>query len=130
MKESEAKRFKKVTEVFPLGFQQDVLTYFHTIEQQGFTIQDIKDYHELKQQEFKEQEREAIAKIKEQQPTYQCPECPALMLLYDVNTVPGDQTGDPEEKSMWMCINQECGHTIYNSQTAEEILKEREEKEQ
>lgn len=130
MEEAKVKRFKKVTEMFPLGFQQDVVAYLTTLERQGFTVQDIKDFHEYRILEISRSEERAIAKLKEEQPTYQCPECPALMLLYPVNTEPGNQTGDPKEKSVWMCLNQECGHTIYNKETAEEILKDREEKEQ
>ena len=52
--------------------------------------------------------------------TQQCPKCPALMLPLLVNDKPETQTGD-DSKSVWLCQNKKCMHTIYNSQTIEEL---------
>lgn len=123
MEETKAKRFEKATASFQLGFQQDVLAYIVTLEDHGFAIADIKDFHEYKVLESKRLEQEFEADVIAERRAVRCSVCPGLMLLYKVNTGPSDQTGDPKDKSVWMCQNNECGETIYNEQTVEEIIK-------
>lgn len=50
-----------------------------------------------------------------------CPECNGIMGLLPVNTEPGNQTGDPDDKSVWLCSNQKCQETIFNKETVTEI---------
>lgn len=52
-----------------------------------------------------------------------CPECNLPMALRPVNIDKATQTGD-DSKSVWICGNNKCMHTIYSLKTVEEILKE------
>lgn len=121
MEESKAKHFEKATEAFKLGFQQDVVAYLETIRQRGFAVDDIKDYHEYKLQEAGKIERDVLDDLKKNNVLQDCPECPGAMLLLPVNDKPESQTGDPRDRSVWVCQNSECMETIYNEETADEI---------
>ena len=81
----------------------------------------IKDFLSYMEQRMKVEDARAI-KFK-QAPPIPCPECGKLMALLPVNRTPGTQTGDPDDKSVWMCPNKICMNAIYNKQTIEEIIK-------
>lgn len=123
MEETKAKKFEEATAAFPLGFKQDVIAYLTTLKDHGFTIDDIKDFHKYKLLESRRVEKEIENEIIKKRAAIRCPECPGLMLLLPVNDRPETQTGNPKDRSVWMCQNNECGETIYNEQTAEEIIK-------
>lgn len=124
MDKIKATKFEMVTAAFDTGFQQDILSYIITIENQGFTYDDIKDYHKYKIQERKGFVQRELNRLKEGGEAIKCSEseCNGVMLLVSVNTEPGNQTGD-DSKSVWMCQNTECMHTIYNKETVQEIIK-------
>lgn len=52
----------------------------------------------------------------------ECPYCKKTMYVQSVNTGLGDQTGDPTDKSVWICMNSLCRETIYNKKTVNEIF--------
>ena len=58
-----------------------------------------------------------------------CPDCKTHMILVPVNNTPATQTGDPSDKSQWVCNNKDCMSTIFNKQTTDEIHKQLEEQE-
>lgn len=132
MEKDRAKRFDEFTTQFAWGFQQDVFSYITHLEQQGFTVQDIKDFHEYRVKEAVRERAKTKKEIKRMEDAalksgraLRCTECPGLMLLYEVNVDSTTQTED-DSKSVWMCQNQDCMHTIYNKEVPEEILKKKE----
>ena len=123
MLKDEAERFEKAMEAFQWGFQQDVLAYMETLNTQGYTLKDLKDYKNYQIIKMHEEEKTVMAEMRENNVTADCPDCPALMFAYPVNTEPGNQTDDPTDMSVWVCQNQECMHTIYNKETVDEIIR-------
>ena len=117
MIEEKAKRFELATKAFKFGFQQDVFIYIETVEQQGFTVDDIREYHLYKLKEFATTESIKGA-------SKSCLICSAIMFAYPVNISSETQTGDPTDKTVWLCQNQNCMHTIYNKETIEELSSE------
>jgi len=56
------------------------------------------------------------------QATTPCPSCKSFMRLFAVNINPATQTGDPTDKSVWLCGNEKCMYTIYNKETVEQLM--------
>ena len=99
----------------------------NTLEAKDKTFDDF--YYYLKETHRLERERiEAFEKTNKEFKELigiPCPECQSTMDLFSVNTTPGDQTGDPTDKSMWLCSNDKCMETIYNKETIVSIIKQR-----
>jgi len=53
-----------------------------------------------------------------------CPDCGFPMRIMPVNDKPETQTGDPTDKSVWMCPKKNCMHTIYNKEKPQKVLRE------
>ena len=88
MNKIKIKQFEKVIAAFSSGFTQDVISYINTIEQQGFSIQNIKDYHEYRLRKVvKEKQKVNNTHMK-------CVECSSLMFVYSVNDKSDNQTED------------------------------------
>ena len=113
-------KFEKDMEVFSFGQHQDVLTYLNHLKSKGWTIEDAKNWIEEQQKSIVKQQKLYEARPK-------CPECQQPLRGFPVNTEPGNQTGDSTDKSMWLCPNPECMHTIYNKQTLKELSQSSEE---
>ena len=109
-------RFEKNMAVFSFKQHQDILTYLIRLKATGWTIEDAEEYVKIKKEEMSQAGKKQV-KI----PTIQCPLCPAIMFLYPVNINPSTQTGDTKDNSVWLCQSKNCMHTIYNTQTVEEI---------
>lgn len=117
-------KFEKDMAAFSFRQHQDVLTYLSHLEANGWTIEDAKEWiqreRDRKQREtkaFEEQQKDYLASLPK------CPKCQSPMQILPVNTRPGDQTGD-DSKSMMLCMNKECMHTIYSTKTVQEQMKE------
>lgn len=54
-------------------------------------------------------------------PSRSCGDCVTPMALFEVNISNGTKTGDPTDKSVWLCPNKECMNAIYNKETVKEI---------
>ena len=121
MNEEEVREFEKATQAYGFGFQQNVMQYLKLLEQKGYTIADAERYIPAKRKLI-DKEAEAFAEIQKLMER-KCPECSGLMLLLPVNITPETQTGDPDDKSVWLCQNDKCMDTIYNKETIEEIIK-------
>jgi len=111
--------FELAMNAFNFGQHQDALTYIETLKQVGFTLADLYTYVETK----KEILNAATERKHKDNPSRICSDCKAIMLLLPVNVSLETQTGD-DSKSVWLCRNANCMHTIYNKQTLEEIVKE------
>ena len=123
MNEEQAIKFKIAMGAFSDGFIQDVLTFLITLKHKGYTLDDVESYREFKKASDLAEEEKVKAFIAKKGPTKDCPECPAIMLALQVNTGPGNQTGDPSEHTVWLCQNKDCMHTIYNKESIDEILR-------
>ncbi len=117
MKPKEIKRFEQLTRVYHFGKIQDFMTFYDVVTRAGYTITDIEDYIETKKATIQAKllEKPARPVLKE------CPECQKSMSLLRVNIDSATQTGD-SSKSVWLCMNQDCMNTIYNTESVEEIL--------
>jgi len=109
------KKFEKNMAAFSLGQHQDALTYLRQLEASGWTIEDAKEWVSINHGPA----RAAV---------FKCPDCQYPMRLLDVNVSPATQTNDTS-KSVWLCTNKKCMNTIYNTESIEEILKNKGNKE-
>jgi len=118
MKPNELKNFEQLTRVYHFGKIQDFMTFYDLVTRAGYTIADIVDYIETKKATIQAKllEKPVRPVLKE------CPECQRSMSLLPVNINSATYTGD-SSKSVWLCTNQDCMNTIYNTETVEEILK-------
>lgn len=120
------KDIKKILAPFNLsiGKQQDVANLLKHLKKHEVTTEEVIEYVEnLKiegRKHRKEREAQLIASSKRLQP---CPECNSIMKIFPVNDKPNTQTGDPTDKSVWLCGNKECMHVIYNKAPIKEITK-------
>lgn len=101
------KKFEKDMTVFSPGKHQDVLTYLSHLKAMGWTIEDTETWVVKQKEKIKDQ-------IKIKNISYKCPECNVGMRSYPVNVNPATQTGDPTDKSVLVCSNPKCRHTVYN----------------
>ena len=108
------KKFEKDMAAFSFGQHQDVLTYLKQLEVSGWTIEDAKQWIENK--------RKQTPRIPVRAAGFRCPDCQSPMQLFPVNVSPATQTND-DSKSVWLCTNKKCMNTIYNTESVEEILK-------
>jgi len=112
-------KFKEAMKVFSLQQHQDALTYSKELEKLGWSFEDTEIYLKKDWQERTKQEELATRHIKT--PRQGCPECPAQMFAYPINTEAGNQTNNLEENSVWLCQNPRCMHTIYNLETIAQL---------
>jgi len=106
---------------YGFGHQQDILTFIKLLEEKGYTLEDTKNYIEWKTKQLTESTNPRLMAQRQD-----CPECPGKMLLYKVNINNKTQTGDPTDKAVWLCQNNDCMHTIYlKEDEIPEELKER-----
>ncbi len=54
-------------------------------------------------------------------PSMICRDCTGAMSLFEVNISKATKTGDPTDKTVWLCKNKECMNAIYNKETYQEI---------
>ncbi len=99
---------------------QDFVQFLEALKQAGRSIKDVYSYVEIKRKAI---EKALSEMTRDAGPSQQCPECPAVMFLLLVNDKPETQTGDPTDRSVWLCQNNRCLHTIYNKETITEITK-------
>ena len=109
-------KFEKDMTVFSFKQHQDVLTYLSHLETKGWTIEDVKEWVEG------EKERLASNSGDTPYPIFNCPTCSTPMQLLPVNVSEGTKTND-DSKSVWLCSNKECMHTIYNKESINEIIR-------
>ena len=116
-------KFEKDMSVFGFKHHQDFLTYFDLLEKKGWSVEDVKKYVEAKKEKLDKDRRQAIRNQEAyNKKMLKCPKCSTVMFIRPVNIDAKTQTGDPKDKSVWMCPNEECLHTIYNEKTAQEII--------
>ena len=109
--------FEEKMAVFGFEKHQEFLTYFKTLKGFGLTVKDVEAFldkrHKVVQQE-EEALKKKIAAWNKRMP--RCPGCSSIMGLFSVNTISANQTEDAS-KSMWLCTNKNCLHTIYNKES-------------
>jgi len=112
-------KFKKIMALWDLRAHQDHLVYFKRLEEYNYTLDDVEEFIRL------EHERKVNDKnLVDYTPiTKQCPICGNYMRLLAVNNSPSTMTGDPLDKSVWMCINPLCQETIFNEFTINELAR-------
>ena len=110
------KKFEKDMAVFSFKQHQDVLTYIRHLKAMGWILEDAK--------EWVEGEKKRLASNSEgtHYPTFNCPTCSKPMQLLPVNVSDGTKTSD-DSKSVWLCTNKDCMHTIYSKESINEILR-------
>lgn len=108
-----------------LGKKQDLGNLLIHLKKNDVSTEEVIQYINDLKEKAKEKRHRIAQKL--------CPECEVPMQLLSVNNTPESQTGDPTDKSVWVCYNKKCMHTIYNKKTIKKILseisKEQEEKE-
>ena len=111
-------KFEKDMAAFTFGQHQDFENYIDRLKATGWTVEDALAWIEQKKKTISETMREAKAV------TCKCPNCHSPMQSLSVNINPATQTND-NSKSVWLCTNQKCMDTIYNTESVEEILKKK-----
>jgi len=111
---TDIEKFEKDMEVFDFRMHQEVLTYFNHLKSKGWTINDVRNW-------VKGRKRQTLDKAGTPV-IFKCPECKAPMMLLPVNTDISNQTGDAS-KSVLICNNSACMHTIYSRESVGEIIK-------
>lgn len=106
--------FEKNMSAYLFRHHQDFLTYLKVLEQFGYSIEDVHNYVEAK--------RLSLQTKQVSWAFFQCPICQTSMQLLSVNISPATQTND-DSKSVWLCLNKKCMHTVYNKESLQEILK-------
>ena len=109
----DSEKFEKDMAVFSFRQHQDTLTYLSHLKTKGWTLRDAKAWVE----EQIKNRTESISNM----PTKVCPECQQQMQLLAVNFSSGTQTGDPKDKSVWLCRN--CGEATYNKEDVQTIIR-------
>lgn len=115
--------FEKDMQAFSFSQHQGFLSYFTRLTQKGWTIEDAKQWvmATLKKMDKDRRQTKRNQKIFNRK-MLKCPKCRSTMFIRPVNIDNKTQTGDPKDKSVWICPNQECLHVIYNERTVKEIL--------
>lgn len=110
-------RFEKDMAVFSFKQHQDVVAYLNRLETSGWTMEDAREWIGRKRKRFAKQTKGIPS------PVLPCPLCGNQMNPLPVNINKATQTED-DSKSVWLCQNKQCMHTIYSKQTLEELIKE------
>lgn len=113
-------KFKSDMTVFSLKHHQQFIVYLDLLEEKGWTIDDAREYVRLYKEDLRKRQKEL--KVQTYIDTF-CPICQDIMLLYPVNISNSTMTGDPEDKSVWICRNKECMETIYSEKSVEDFTK-------
>lgn len=108
-------KFEKDMEVFSFKQHREAMIYIDHLRLKGWTIEDTREWVKDEQERMRKEIKEATNHLPK------CPECGIAIKLLPVNINPETRTGDPKDKSVWMCRNQECMYTIYNKETIEEV---------
>ena len=109
-------KFEKDMAVFSFRQHQDVLTYLSHLEASGWTIEDAREWVEGEKKRLANQSNGTAFQA------FPCPLCGKPMGLLPVNVGPGTAVRGGW-RSVYLCQNQECMHTIYNKESVEEIQK-------
>jgi len=112
-------RLEKDMRSFTFSQHQEFVSYYTYITKKGWTIEDVRVWVKDKIKQAEMRTKAAKKQIK----TRKCPECSTEMFLRPVNIDAKTQTGDPKDKSVWMCPNEKCLHVIYNEKSVKEILR-------
>ncbi|MHC4213210.1 MAG: hypothetical protein ACYSWP_07565 [Planctomycetota bacterium] len=110
--------FKENMRVFSFNQHQEFLTYSKELEKHGYSLNDVEKYVN------EERRKIEISIANDPRMKYavkQCPVCQAHMRLLAVNYSPGTMTGDLTDKSVWICSNPNCLHSIYNKETVKTL---------
>jgi len=123
----DTKKFKKDMEVFSFAQHQEFVQYHELMTSRGWTFEDAREFVSFIIKERAENEKKLKARHKKIQATkaknqLHCPECNQLMQIRPVNINKQTLTGDPSDKSVWLCQNPKCYNVIYNKQTVNEIV--------
>jgi hypothetical protein len=99
---------------FSFSQHQDVLTYLTHLKATGWTIEDAQAWIKAEKENIESDNTKSKPKF--------CPECQAPMRILPVNVSPSTITGD-DSQSVWMCSKKDCGNTIYNKESVNDIIK-------
>jgi len=108
-------KFEKDMAAFSFKQHQDFLTYFDRLNQLGYSINDVENYVNERKSRVKTAFKPG--------PQIKCPECGAPMMVLPVNDKPSTQTRD-NSRSVLICRNKECMHTVYSEKTAKDMVSE------
>lgn len=110
-------KFEKDMAVFAFRQHQDTLIYLRHLEVSGWTIEDAKEWVADEQKRLADQSKGVPS------PVFPCPICSKPMGLLPVNVDKATKTND-NSKSVWLCSNKDCMHTIYSDRTVQDVMKE------
>lgn len=108
-------KFEKDMAAFSFGQHQDFLTYLKRLGQFGYSIDDVENYVNDRKSRVKTSFKPG--------PQIKCPECGAPMMVLPVNDKPSTKTGD-NSRSVLICNNKGCMHTVYSEKTAKDMVNE------
>jgi len=105
--------------LWDLRAHQDHLVYFKRLKEYNYTLDDVEEFIRLEhERKIKDESDVNYAPV-----TKKCPTCGSYMRLLAVNNSPSTMTGDPSDKSVWICINPLCQETIFNKFTIDELAR-------
>lgn len=111
-------KFEEAMAVFSFRQHQDALSYFKLLKENKYTFKDAEEYIVLKIAEATESKPQAEEPLESL--ALSCPQCQKAMILLAVNFNAATQTGDPTDKTVWLCRS--CGEAIFNKESIKEIL--------
>jgi|GEM_PF-3224852 len=111
------KDFRKDMAAFSFKQHQETLTYLSHLEASGWTIEDARKWVAGEQKKLADRSKGIPSQV------FPCPICQKRMMLLPVNVDKATKTND-NSKSVWLCSNKDCMHTIYSDRTVQDVMKE------
>lgn len=116
-------QFEKDMQAFSFKSHQEFLSYYKLLLRKGWIIEDAIQWIEATKRKIAKTRRKARhGQIAYKRKMMNCPKCSTKMFIRPVNIDAKTQTGDPKDKSVWMCPNKRCLHVIYNERDIKEIM--------
>jgi hypothetical protein len=121
--------FIRMFQAFSVGQITDAVNVLKMLDESGFGLADLEEHIALLHQDFKDRENAAmlersayLAELSSKSP--KCPNCGKQLLLFEVNTRPGNMIGEGAG-SMWQCQDlMDCGYELISELTPEgELIK-------
>lgn len=117
-------RMEEILAPFAGKFRGELLNFYLHIEHRNVTHEEIREHLRFIREENQRTLAAEQAKVlKWRKLIKTCPECSRPMKVYEVNVTPNTQTGDPEDKTVWICSNQKCLETQYSKKPLAELFK-------
>lgn len=120
---SNIEKFEQKMAAFTFADHQKILTYHKTLERNGLTLEDAKEFVDFKRKEFAELEAIRAKHQSEFEKILPvCPDCGNKMFLRGVNR-PKGPSNIHGWKSCFECTGETCVNEKYTTKRPEDVIK-------